>query len=728
MGGEPIRFADVEIDPGTREVRRGGEVVPVQNRVFELLAYLIAHRDRAVGKDELQERVWPGMIVTETALTRAVMKARRAVGDDSDRQAVIRTVHGHGYRFVAPLETDSGDPAGISEEPKTWRPAAAWGAVVTVALLGLVAVAALFSFNTGNAGGARIAVLPVEDRTGDPDLAWSGLGLMSYANRLFAEGAAGDTVPARRVMAAAEELPPDADAGHLQELRRSLGASHLIRAVLSREGDRLTLEYRVVHEKGGGPPAAVSGTRATDLAREMTRSVISSLPGSGLRREFRTVSSDPFVNETYARGLSLQLKGEVTDARDYFEVAVRQEPELFWPRYEMALAMRDMGELDAARGNLEALAARTRDSADTEMRAAANNALAQVYWRQREYPRAEEAYRVALEAARAGGDPAVEATILVNRGILARITGDLGAARRHLAAALEASDRADDPDRGSIYQSLGQVEWAAGELPLALDFYRRAHDAFRQSGDRRGVAASLNAMARVERRMGRFAEAEDHMQAALAEREAIGDFFGRLSSLLSLAELHADTERWAPALDYADRALDLAEEAGHEPGAADALRTRAYIALASGDIESARTDMARLESRFPDDRATPLQDLLEARLAFADGAAATARGLLEPVAADGPVPARIDALDILAANADDVAEARSHWRRALDLARAHHERGRLGRILLAMARRELAEGNMEEAGKAVEMLAADFGDWQGVPELRARTGRLQTAR
>jgi len=77
--------------------------VPIEHRAFDLLVYLIEHRDRAVSKEELQEAVWPRMILTESALTRCVMKARKAVGDDSQRQTIIRTVHGHGYRFVAPL-------------------------------------------------------------------------------------------------------------------------------------------------------------------------------------------------------------------------------------------------------------------------------------------------------------------------------------------------------------------------------------------------------------------------------------------------------------------------------------------------------------------------------------------------------------------------------------------------------------------------------------------------
>jgi pimeloyl-ACP methyl ester carboxylesterase/DNA-binding winged helix-turn-helix (wHTH) protein len=97
------RFNRCELNARSRELVRDGRIVPVEQRAFNLLLYLIQHRDRAIAKDELQEAVWPRMILTESALTRCVMKARRAVGDDPNRQSVIKTIHGHGYRFVASL-------------------------------------------------------------------------------------------------------------------------------------------------------------------------------------------------------------------------------------------------------------------------------------------------------------------------------------------------------------------------------------------------------------------------------------------------------------------------------------------------------------------------------------------------------------------------------------------------------------------------------------------------
>ena len=102
-------FGDVELDRAGHELRRGGEVVPVEPQVFDVLAYLVEHRERLVLKTELLDEVWGDRFVSESALTSRIKAARRAVGDNGRDQRVIRTVHGRGYRFVA--EVDDGPAA-----------------------------------------------------------------------------------------------------------------------------------------------------------------------------------------------------------------------------------------------------------------------------------------------------------------------------------------------------------------------------------------------------------------------------------------------------------------------------------------------------------------------------------------------------------------------------------------------------------------------------------------
>ena len=99
-----LAFGDaLELDTALFELRRAGRQVPMEPQAFDVLTYLVAHRDRVVSKEELMDAIWGGHFVTEAALTSQIKQVRRALGDDGHAQQVIRTVHGRGYRFVAPV-------------------------------------------------------------------------------------------------------------------------------------------------------------------------------------------------------------------------------------------------------------------------------------------------------------------------------------------------------------------------------------------------------------------------------------------------------------------------------------------------------------------------------------------------------------------------------------------------------------------------------------------------
>jgi DNA-binding winged helix-turn-helix (wHTH) protein/tetratricopeptide (TPR) repeat protein len=99
--GGVYQFADVTVDLDRFELQRAGALQHVEPQVFEVLAYLIRHRDRLVTKQELMDQVWHDRFISDSAITSRIKAARRATGDDGERQNVIRTVHGRGYRFVA---------------------------------------------------------------------------------------------------------------------------------------------------------------------------------------------------------------------------------------------------------------------------------------------------------------------------------------------------------------------------------------------------------------------------------------------------------------------------------------------------------------------------------------------------------------------------------------------------------------------------------------------------
>ena len=99
------RFAEFEIDLSQQELRRLGLAVHIEPQVFDLIVHLVRNRDRIVSKDELIETIWNGRIISEAALSSRINGARRALGDTGADQALIRTLHKRGFRFVGDVQT-----------------------------------------------------------------------------------------------------------------------------------------------------------------------------------------------------------------------------------------------------------------------------------------------------------------------------------------------------------------------------------------------------------------------------------------------------------------------------------------------------------------------------------------------------------------------------------------------------------------------------------------------
>ncbi len=103
-------FENYVLDPDRRELRRAGELVPVEPQVFDLILHLVRNRDRVATKDEVLDAVWNGRIVSESTLTSRVTAARRALKDTGAEQRLIRTVTRKGLRFVGEVREDLSEP------------------------------------------------------------------------------------------------------------------------------------------------------------------------------------------------------------------------------------------------------------------------------------------------------------------------------------------------------------------------------------------------------------------------------------------------------------------------------------------------------------------------------------------------------------------------------------------------------------------------------------------
>ena len=98
-------FADHTLDTDTRELCRSGTPISIQPQVFDLLSYLVQNRDRVLSKDDLLSALWGGRIVADSTLATHINAARRAIGDNGEEQALIRTFARKGVRFVGKVQS-----------------------------------------------------------------------------------------------------------------------------------------------------------------------------------------------------------------------------------------------------------------------------------------------------------------------------------------------------------------------------------------------------------------------------------------------------------------------------------------------------------------------------------------------------------------------------------------------------------------------------------------------
>jgi DNA-binding winged helix-turn-helix (wHTH) protein len=111
-------FENYSLDIDRRELRRGAEVVAVEPQVFDVLAYMISHRERVISNDDLIASVWNGRVVSESTLSSRIAAVRRAIADSGERQCLVRTIPRKGYRFVAQVRENLEAGDGRDPTPK----------------------------------------------------------------------------------------------------------------------------------------------------------------------------------------------------------------------------------------------------------------------------------------------------------------------------------------------------------------------------------------------------------------------------------------------------------------------------------------------------------------------------------------------------------------------------------------------------------------------------------
>jgi TolB-like protein/Tfp pilus assembly protein PilF len=212
-------FADFVLDSDRRELRRSSELIAVEPQVYDLLLYLVRHRDRVVTKDDLIASVWGGRITSDTTLTSRIYAARKAIGDSGQQQKLIRTISRKGMRFVGEVHTPSTDDelGELCAEPPLGEGGEPTGAVLPPP------------------DRPAIAVLPFANMSDDPE--------QDY----FSDGISEDLITALSrlrwffVIARNSSFVYKGKSVNIKQVADNLGVGYVIEGSVRREGDRVRI-------------------------------------------------------------------------------------------------------------------------------------------------------------------------------------------------------------------------------------------------------------------------------------------------------------------------------------------------------------------------------------------------------------------------------------------------------------------------------------------------------
>lgn len=396
--GGRLRFGHIEVDLDAEALWVGGQPLDIEPQPGRLLLHLIRHRQRVVPRAELVRAVWgTDTEVSVDALSRALLKARRAIGDDA-RNPLVRTVPRVGYRFVAPIEADG---AGRTDRDPL----------------------------------ISMAVLPFENTTGDAGLGWVQLALPGLVGQILARHARVAPVPMASVRSALERVRGAPPAEQVAAVQRATGAAAVVQGILRRTAGGLRLAFRLSDGRGTHS-GSVFETDAARLAAGLSEQLARRL---GVRTDpvALDLPSDPLAAEAYVRGLQAVLEQRPGLAICLFRLSLELEPGHIRVGAGLMeqLARSQGGQTDELLALASDLLERARAAGDRRAIVDVHLALAASYASRHQPARSEEEVRRAIAMSDGSEGPMFWANVHARLAVAAFGLGEQAVAREHAARA-----------------------------------------------------------------------------------------------------------------------------------------------------------------------------------------------------------------------------------------------------------------------------------------------------
>jgi TolB-like protein/DNA-binding winged helix-turn-helix (wHTH) protein/Tfp pilus assembly protein PilF len=339
-------FGSYQLDAGERVLLRDGQPVTLPPKDLETLLVLVERAGHIVEKEELLEKVWPGVFIEEGNLARHIFNLRQVLGDSPDGRKYIETIPRRGYRFVAAVREDgepaaassvashASEPAEVTVVPRQKR--APWLGLLTLSVvLALTAYLVARRFlpkAKPSSDRAMLAVLPFVNLSGDAHEDYFADGL---TEEMIAQ--LGQLQPSKLgVIARTSIVRYKGTKENVAQIGQELGVGYLLEGSVRRGGDRVRITAQLIRATEQTHLWAESYERpltdVLNIQREIAEKITHSLSIQLLPLETSSAASAPVNLESYDKYLlGLHEVGQgtpesVNKAIQYFREAIAINP------------------------------------------------------------------------------------------------------------------------------------------------------------------------------------------------------------------------------------------------------------------------------------------------------------------------------------------------------------------------------------------------------------------
>jgi TolB-like protein/DNA-binding winged helix-turn-helix (wHTH) protein/Tfp pilus assembly protein PilF len=343
QSSRPFRIGDWRVDPDSGRVTRDGRSIKLEPRVMDLLVYLALRPGQVLSREELERSIWSGTVVGYDALTSAIIKLRKAFGDDSHHPWLIETVAKKGYRLIAPVTAPGGDAPSAAARMGPLALRRVVVGLAAAAAIGFVAVWLGVQRTAPPAAPApSIAVLPFTNLSGDRNFEYFSDGITEDITTDLSR-LSGLVVIARNSAFAYKDQPLA-----IKSVAEALGVRYVVEGSVRRSGSDLRVTARLIDSETGSHLWTERYQRRMQdvfaVQDDVTRKIVAALALTLTEKEKESVARRYTSNiEAYdllLRGQSLyarSTKETNTQARELYQRAIRLDPA--FARAHAALAL-----------------------------------------------------------------------------------------------------------------------------------------------------------------------------------------------------------------------------------------------------------------------------------------------------------------------------------------------------------------------------------------------------